>query len=289
MNNASKLVVLRRLMHAAAACVLVTLAGCASRSAADVQEPGLPADAASARARLDASPRHGEYQMIRTSNGDSVRAFIVYPERSTNAPVVLVVHEIFGLTAWVRGVADQLAAEGFIAIAPDLLTSKNLPTDSAGDPVQSAATSAIRTLDRNVIHAQLRDIANWGMNLPAATKRYGIVGFCWGGGASIDHAMSAPDLDASVIYYGSPGLTSYDAIRAPVLGLYGGSDARVNATIPTTDSIMRSLGKTYEPHIFDGAGHGFARQQTGQSGANAAAIRQAWPLTVAWFRKYLES
>ena len=227
--------------------------------------------------------------MIATSTGDSIRAFVVYPERNTQRPVVLVVHEIFGLSTWVRAVADQLAADGYIAIAPDLLTSKNIPTDSAGDPVQSAATAAIRTLDRNVIHAQLRDIAAWGMSQPAATKRYGIVGFCWGGGASIDHAMSAPDLDASVIYYGSPGFTDYAAIRAPVLGLYGGNDARIAATIPATDSIMKALGKTYEPHLFEGAGHGFARQQTGQNGANAAAIRQAWPMTVAWFRKYLDS
>ena len=250
-----------RPLSALLALALLALPGCASSNAAEdhsahdtavsaasstsaVQSPGLPADAAGARVRLDASPRHGEYQMIRTSNGDSVRAFVVYPERSTKAPVVLVVHEIYGLTTWVRAVADQLAADGFIAIAPDLLTSKNVASDSVGDPVQSAATTAIRTLDRAVVHAQLRDIANWGMNLPAATKRYGIVGFCWGGGASIDHAMSSPDLDASVIYYGSPGLTTYSAIRAPVLGLYGGADARVNATIPTTDSIMKSLGKT---------------------------------------------
>jgi carboxymethylenebutenolidase len=250
---------------------------------------GLPADAAGAVARLAASPRHGEYRMIRTGTGDSVRAFVVYPERSSKAPVVIVVHEIYGLTNWVRGVADQLAAEGFIAIAPDLLTSKNVPQDSAGDPVRNVATQAIGTLDKTVVQNQLHDIALWGMALPAATKKYGIVGFCWGGGTSFDHAISYPDLGASVVYYGSPSLKDLAAVRAPVLGLYGGADARIGATVPPTDSTMKSLKKTYEPHMFDGAGHGFARQQTGQNGANEAAIKQAWPMTVSWFRKYLGS
>ena len=261
----------------------------ATASASTSGKEPLPADAVGALARLKASPRHGEYQMIRTSNGDSVRAFVVFPERSTKAPVVLVVHEIYGLTNWVRAVADQLAAEGFIAIAPDLLTSKSVPSDSLGDPVQNAATSAIRTLDRNVVMRQLRDIGAWGMALPAAVKKYGIVGFCWGGGTSFDQAIAAPELGASVVYYGSPGLTDFASIKAPVLGLYGGADARVNATIPRTDSIMKRLGKTYEPHIFDGAGHGFARQQSGANGANMAAIAKAWPLTVQWFKKYLGS
>jgi hypothetical protein len=87
-------------------------------------DPRLPADAAGAAARLAASPRHGEYVTIRTGGGDSVRAWVVYPQRSDKAPVVIVVHEIFGLSSWVRGVADQLAADGFIAVAPDLLTMK---------------------------------------------------------------------------------------------------------------------------------------------------------------------
>ena len=256
-------------------------------SGAAMQTAGLPADAAGAVARLNTSPRHGEYQMIRTGPNDSIRAWVVYPERSTKAPVVLVVHEIYGLSNWVRAVADQLAADGFIAIAPDLLTSKNIPADSVGDPNRTAVTAAIRTLDRTTVHRQLHEIAQWGMARPAATQKYGIVGFCWGGGASFDHAISWPDLDAAVVYYGSPGLTDFSAIRAPILGLYGGTDARINATIPATDSAMKALGKIYEPHTFAGAGHGFARQQTGQDGANAAAIKQAWPLTVQWFRRHL--
>jgi carboxymethylenebutenolidase len=250
---------------------------------------GLPADASGAPSRLSSSPRHGEWAMVRTSDGDSIRAWVVYPERSTKAPVILVVHEIFGLSSWVRGVADQLAADGFIAIAPDLLTMKNLP-DGPDSVLAPLATAAIRTLDPARVQRQLDAVAQYGMSLPAAEKKYGIVGFCWGGGISFAHAVHSPTLGASVVYYGtSPPTADLPAVRAPVLGLYGGSDARVDATIPPADSTMKALAKTYEPVIYPGAGHGFLRQQTGMEGANLQAARSAWPATIAWFRKYLGS
>lgn len=254
------------------------------------QSTSLPAGAEEARARLAASPRHGEWAMVRTGPSDSVRAWVVYPERRDAAPVVLVVHEIFGLSDWIRAVADQLAAEGFIAIAPDLLTMKNVPAGPTGETNPDSARVAIRTLDAGDVHRQLRVVAAYGMGLPAAQKRYGIVGFCWGGGVSFEHAVRSPELGASVVYYGtSPATAELASVRAPVLGLYGENDARVDATIPPADSAMRAMGKTYEHHVFPGAGHGFLRQQDGQNGANLTATQQAWPLTVGWFRRYLES
>jgi carboxymethylenebutenolidase len=249
----------------------------------------LPPDASGAPARLSSSLRHGEYAMIRSGDGDSIRAWVVYPERSDKAPVVLVVHEIFGLSSWVRSVADQLAADGFIAIAPDLLTMKNLPAgpDSVLAPL---AQTAIRTLDPAWVQKQLDAVAQYGMSLPSAEKKYGIVGFCWGGGVSFAHAVHAAGLGASVVYYGtSPNPADLASVRAPVLGLYGGSDARVNATIPAADSALRALGRTYVHTQYPGAGHGFLRQQTGMNGANMAAARTAWPATIAWFKKYLGS
>ena len=246
----------------------------------------LPADAAGARARLANSPRHGEWVMI-PSGADSVRAWIVYPERKTKAPVVVVIHEIYGLSPWVRSVADQLAADGFIAIAPDLLTSKNLPNATDSVPAE-LATAAIRTLDVGEVHRQITAAANYAMSLPSAVHRYGVVGYCWGGGVSFEHAVRSPTLGAAVVYYGvSPKTESLSSIKAPVLGLYGGSDARVDATIPPADSAMKALGKTYTHNVFEGAGHGFLRQQTGQAGANMLAAQAAWPATIKWFRKYL--
>ena len=248
----------------------------------------LPADAEHAMERLNSSSRHGEWATVSRSGSDSIRAWVVYPERKSKAPVVVVIHEIFGLSTWVRAVADQLAADGFIAIAPDLLTMK--PRSAGSDTLtQQEASAAIRTLDPAWVQAQLTAAAKYGMALPAALPRYGIVGFCWGGSASFAHATHSQSLGASVVYYGgSPSGDRLSTVKAPVLGLYGGNDARVNATIPPADSAMRALGKTYVHHIYDGAGHGFLRQQSGANGANMAATQQAWPATIAWFKRYLE-
>ncbi|MEX2179861.1 MAG: dienelactone hydrolase family protein [Gemmatimonadaceae bacterium] len=236
-------------------------------------------------ARLEASPRHSEWVMV-PAGPDTVRTFVVYPERSTRAPVVLVVHENIGLTTWVRGVADQLASAGYIAIAVDLLTGK-VPLE--GDTMPAAAVrSVIGTLRQDDVHRQLAAVGRYGMALPAALPRYGIVGFCWGGGTSFEHAVRSPaGLGAAVVYYGSsPDTTRLASINSPVLGLYAGDDQRINARIPATDSVMQRLGKPYEVHFFDGAGHGFLRGQEGRP-ANRAAADRAWPLTLEFFRRHL--
>ncbi len=249
----------------------------------------IPASATTVAERLAKSPRHGEYAMIRTGPSDSVRAWVVYPERSSKAPVVVVVHEIFGLSTWVRGVADQLAADGFIAIAPDLLTGKVPPIPGTDTVASQAATAAVRSLRSEDVQRQIAAVGQYGMSLPAAENRYGVAGFCWGGGVSFSSAVMSPaGQGAAVVYYGtSPATASLASVKVPVLGLYGGDDARVGATVPPADSAMKALGKRFEPHSFAGAGHGFLRQQEGQNGANLAAAQQAWPMTVAFFRSTL--
>jgi carboxymethylenebutenolidase len=273
--------------------VFLGVVGCANRNAeppvqvSPGNDPSLPADGAHVGARLAASSRHGEWAMVRTPQGDSVKVWVSYPERGDRAPVVLVIHENTGLTPWARGVADQLAAEGFIAIAPDLLTMS--PGSRTADTLSTQdAMSAIRSLSPAAIQRQLDAVAAYGINLPSALPRYGIVGFCWGGGISFAHAAHAPSLGASVVYYGvSPTAEELRMVRAPVLGLYGGSDARVDATIPRADSVLLPMGRTYVHNVYDSAGHAFLRQQTGMNGANQIAARRAWPATIAWFRKYL--
>jgi carboxymethylenebutenolidase len=266
------------------------MSSASATSATAVSDANLPAGATTVADRLAKSPRHGEYAMIKTGPSDSVRAWIVYPERSTKAPVVVVVHEIFGLSGWVRGVADQLAADGFIAIAPDLLTGKVPPMPGTDTVAANAATAAIRSLTTADVQRQIAAVAQYGMALPAAEKKYGVVGFCWGGSASFASAVaSPPGQGAAVVYYGTAPtpLSTLANVKVPVLGLYGGDDARVGATVPPTDSAMKALGKSYEHHTFPGAGHGFLRQQDGQAGANLAASRQAWPMTIAFFRTNL--
>lgn len=289
---------------AAAGCSRAAVAGGADHSdhlAQDVRagsasadsQPGdlaLPAGSTTVAARLASSTRHGEYVMIpRTPGGsDSLRAWVVYPERRDRAPVVVVLHEIYGLSTWIRGVADQLAADGYIAVAPDLLSGTY--TLAAGDTITQAQASAlIRTLPAADVQRDIARSAEYGMSLPAATAQFGVVGFCWGGSTSFAVAVRAhPKLKGAVVYYGtSPALTELTSVRAPVLGLYGENDARVNATIPGADSVMKAMNKPYEPVILAGAGHGFLRQQDGQNGANMAATRAAWPQTLAFFRKTL--
>jgi len=240
-----------------------------------------------AKARLNASPRHAELASIDVG-GTPVRAWVVYPERSAKAPVVIVIHEIFGLTDWIRAVADQLAADGFIAVAPDLLSGKG-PHGGGTDAYagRDDVTKAVSGLPVDEVVQRLDAVRRYALALPAAAAKSATVGFCWGGAMSFAYAAAQPELTAAVVYYGTPPQESarLAAVKAPVLGLYGGNDARVTGTVDDTRTKMTALGTSYEPHVFAGAGHGFLRAQSGADGANARAAREAWPLTVAFLRR----
>jgi carboxymethylenebutenolidase len=250
------------------------------------QSMAIPASATTAAERIAKSPRHAEWVAIKVNATDSAMAWVVYPERKDKAPVVIVIHENTGINTWTRSVADQAAADGFIAIAPDLTTMFRTG-DLKVDPAPDAGRAAIGQVTPEKANAIIDAVAKYGMSLPAAQQKYGIVGFCWGGARSFLHAVHSPGLGASVVYYGSPPTAEQMAnIKAPVLGLYGGNDARINASIPATDSTMKKLNKSYEFHIFEGAGHGFLRGQD-QNPANLEAAKQAWPKTVEFFRAKL--
>ncbi len=265
---------------AAAAALLVTTSG------AWAQE--LPASGDDAVARLDASPRHGEWVKYVAAGGDSVLAWVVYPERSDKAPVVVVIHEIYGLSDWIRGVADQLAAEGFIAIAPDLLSGKGSDGGGTESVDRQGAVALVRALDAGEVKMRLDAAAEYAMSLPAGRSGFAVVGFCWGGSTSFRYATAQPNLGAAVVFYGSsPASEALVNVEAPVLGLYGGDDARVNATIPAAEEEMNRLGKRYELEIYEGAGHGFLRQQSGREGANMRATEQAWQRVVAFLKAEL--
>jgi carboxymethylenebutenolidase len=250
------------------------------------QSNAIPASGATAQQRIAASPRHGEWVAIKVGANDSVMAWVVYPERAQKAPVVIAIHENTGLNIWTRSVADQLAADGFIGIAPDLTTmgkTGSLTDETAAD----VGRQLIGQVTPEFGNAALDAVAKYGMSLPSALPRYGVIGFCWGGGRSFLHATHAPGLGAAVVFYGSPPNAEQMAnIKAPVLGLYGGADARITSTVPGSDSTMKRLGKSYEYQIFDGAGHGFLRGQE-NSEANARAATQAWPRTVSFLRSKL--
>ena len=251
----------------------------------------LPPAEENAKVRLNASPRHGEYADIALpGGGGALRAWVSYPERKDKAPVVIVIHEIFGLTDWIRSVADQLAADGYIAIAPDLLTGKG-PNGGGTDAFASRddVVAGVRGLAADEVLTRLNTVRDYATKLPAANGKTATVGYCWGGSTSFAYATMQPGLNAAVVFYGSAPseLSTLAGIRAPVLGLYGENDARVNATIDGAKAEMAKLGKVFEPHIFPGAGHGFLRAQSGQAGANLKATQQAWPTMLAFFKKHL--
>jgi CubicO group peptidase (beta-lactamase class C family) len=252
---------------------------------------GLPPGGDAAKAALETSPRHGEWVDVKAEDGKLVRTWVVYPERKEKAGVVIVIHEIYGLSDWIRAVADRLAADGFIAVAPDFLSGKG-PGGGGSESVSSRddVVKLVRTLTPEEVTDRLNAVRDYATKLPAANGKSAALGFCWGGGQSFAYAAEQPALNAAVVYYGtSPSDPAALArIQAPVLGLYGGDDARVNTTIPPAEAEMKRLGKTYEPNVYEGAGHGFLRQQDGREGANLRATRQAWPRTIAFLRKGLE-
>lgn len=270
--------------------IITVLAACTSggkgtSSSGSAAPVGNAPSATTAAEQIAASPRHGEYVMIAAPGNDSVRSYVVYPERKDKAPVVVVIHEIYGMSTWIRSVADQFAAEGYIAIAPDLTTGKGI-ADQSDSSLQRQGPAVIRALQTDEVQRRISAVANYGMNLPAAQKKYGVVGFCWGGSTVFNHAVASPNVGGVVVYYGSsPSPAEAPKINAPILGLYGENDARVNATVPPMDTAMKRLGKRFEQEFYAGAGHGFLRQQDGQNGANRAASEKAWPRTIAFFRE----
>jgi carboxymethylenebutenolidase len=210
-----------------------------------------------AKAALLKSPRHGEFVPIK--HGDrTVEAFVVYPEVSRKAPVVVLIHEIFGLSDWAKLMADELAAEGYIVVEPDLLSGAG-PNGGGTDAFAPAdVTAAVSRLNADQVTADLDAAADYGKKLPAANGKLFVAGFCWGGGKSFVFATHRHDLSAAFVFYGPPP-TDFSAITAPVYGFYAGNDARITATVPATTEAMKAAGKKYDPVIYDGAGHGFMR------------------------------
>ncbi len=231
-----------------------------------------------AKARLEKSPRHGEW--VKIKHGDrEVNCFITYPEVKDKATAVVVIHEIFGLTDWARSVTDELAEAGYIAIAPDLLSTTNGGTEEL---VKSGGNvgKAIQALPPDQITADLNAVAEYVAKLPSCNGKVVVGGFCWGGGQSFRFATNNKDIKAAFVFYGTPPNQADDIARinCPVHGFYAGNDARVTATVPKATELMSAAKKTYEPVTYDGAGHGFMRagEAPDANAANKKARDESW-------------
>jgi carboxymethylenebutenolidase len=231
-------------------------------------------------AQLETTPRHDEWVTIESA-GRPLHAYVVYPQSPKKSGAVIVIHENRGLTDWVRTVADRLAENGYIAIAPDMLSGSAPGGGRTSDfPTSDAAREAISKLTREQILADLASTAAYVRALPSANGKLAVMGFCWGGGRTWDTANTVDGLSLAMPFYGTGPATEEAAagIEAPVYGFYGGDDARVNATIEPTKAIMDKLGKRYEPVIYEGAGHAFMRlaEEPNPTDANRKAHDQAW-------------
>lgn len=235
-----------------------------------------------APARLDAVTIHGEW--VKYARGtDSVRAYVAYPERKTKAPAVIVIHEIYGLTDWEPTVADRLAKAGYVAIVPDLLSSKHGMSPTNPD----SGRKLIGELEPERITGDLDATYAYVNGLPAVRKdQIGTIGFCWGGGQSFRYATNNPNLRAAVVCYGpAPDSAALRRIQAPVLGIYGEDDARITGSLPTVVAEMQSAGKTFSHEVFPGTGHGFLKP--GRQGSDGPQVERAWTRILEFYRARL--
>ena len=230
----------------------------------------------------DAVTTHGEWVKI-ARDADSIRAYVAYPERKTKAPAVIVIHEIFGLTDWEPTVADRLAKQGFVAILPDLLSSKYGRSPADAD----SGRKLVGELEPERVTADLDATYGYVNALPAVEKdRIGTIGFCWGGGQSFRYATNTPNLRAVVVCYGpAPDSAALRRIQAPVLGIYGENDARITGSLPGVVAQMQSAGKTFNHEVFPGTGHGFLKP--GRQGSDGPQVERAWKRILEFYRARL--
>src|SRR5712691_6232322 len=231
-----------------------------------------------AKATLEKSPRHREWVTVK-HDGRSVEMFVVYPESKGKTPVVLIIHEIFGMTDWVQDLADQVAAAGYIAVAPDLLSGMAPNGGRSSDFAEGKTMEAVSRLNPDQVTADLNAAADYALQMPASNGKLFVGGFCWGGGQTFRFATNRAYLAAAFVFYGPPpDKEAMARIKAPVYGFYGGNDARIDATIPDTIAQMKVAGKTYDPVTYESAGHGFMRagEANDANDANKKARADAW-------------
>ena len=233
-----------------------------------------------AQDRLNQSPRHQEWIQLKVGDR-TLQAFVVFPEVKDKAPAVVVIHENKGLSDWVRSAADQFAEAGVIAIAPDHLSGLGPHGGKTSDfPTVDAATQALYKLPPDQVTADLNACADYAARLDACNGRVAVGGFCWGGGQTFRFATNRESLAAALVFYGPApeDKAAIARIRCPVYGFYGENDARINAGIEKATASLKDAGKTYDPVIYKGAGHGFMRagEMTGAKDDEKKARADAW-------------
>lgn len=230
-------------------------------------------------AQLEAYSGHGEWVKYASGDGEEITGYIAFPERPDAAPAMIVIHEIFGMSDFVRTVAHDLAEAGYVALAPDLL-SRVGGTEGADN-----ARAAIRDLDADGITMDLEATMAYLRSLTSVRETgMGVIGFCWGGSQSFRYATNAAGLDAAVVCYGgAPDAEAMARIETPVLGVYAENDGRINTALPDVEAAMEAAGKPFQYTIYPGANHGFIRSRNVPEEAD-----RAWADILAFLSEELE-
>ncbi|MGA2095484.1 MAG: dienelactone hydrolase family protein [Candidatus Acidiferrum sp.] len=231
-----------------------------------------------AKAKLAKSPRHSEWVMVK-HDGRTVETFVVYPAAKDKRPVVLIIHEIFGMSDWVEELADEVAEAGYIAVAPDLLSGMGPDGGRTSSFASDKIMEAVSKLPPDQVTADLNAVADYGNKIPASNGKLFVGGYCWGGGQTFRFATNRGDLSAAFVFYGPPpDKEAMTRIKAPVYGFFAGEDSRIGAMIPDAIANMRAAGKTFDPVTYDGAHHGFMRggEAPDASDADKKARDEAW-------------
>ena len=250
------------------------------------KHPNLPANYYTAKSTVAKSKLRKEWVDI--PMGDvQLHTWIEYPEGNGKAGTVIVMQHGTGMDTWVRAVADQLAHDGFIAVAPDIWSG----TGAGGGGIDSfqfvddAIKAGVKVSPDETMR-RFKAARDYALKLPRANGKTASLGFCAGGGNSFRFAGEVPELNAAVVFYGTPpDEATMTKIKAPVLGFYGENDARVTSTVQPTIAAMEKLGKVFEPHIYPKATHSFVMFQ--DAGANTAAIEDAWPRAIAFLKNHI--
>lgn len=226
------------------------------------------------------STRHQEWVEV-NNNGKIVYSWVVYPEVSENSSVVILIHENRWLTDWVRSTADRLAGEGYIVVAPDLLSSYDENHKRTSDfRTTDDATQAINTLSEEGVMSDLNSVIAYAKTIPASNWNLVSIGFCWGWAQSYLLATQSDDLQAALVFYWTPPSdeASYENINAPVFWFYWWNDNRVTSTVENTQSLMNRYNKVFHYEIYEWAGHAFMRiwEEENASIENIQAKERSW-------------
>ncbi|MBD8644005.1 dienelactone hydrolase family protein [Stenotrophomonas sp. CFBP 13724] len=224
-----------------------------------------------------------EYITYPSPNGHGqVRGYLVKPAKvAGKLPAIVVVHENRGLNPYIEDVARRVAKAGFIALAPDGLSSVG---GYPGNDVRGRELQA--QVDPEKLMNDFFAAIEYLRASPLGTGKVGITGFCYGGGVSNAAAVAYPELDAAVPFYGRQAKPEdVVKIKAPLLLHFAEKDDNVNATWPAYEAALKKAGTTYEAYVYPGTNHGFHNDSTPRYDEAAAAL--AWERTLAWFRRYL--